>query len=122
MDSGQIDFYQHDTVCSNTCRSTKFDVLINSARFPPGTLVQPSLSCLALDHLGKQVPPLKGLIFFSITSVYRKGVDHSLECFINGGGGTTTKHDLEIKKQTHTYSEIHFASSDGLCSTLPFQN
>lgn len=58
MDSGQIDFYQHDTVCSNTCRSTKFDVLINSARFPPGTLVQPSLSCLALDHLGGQVPPL----------------------------------------------------------------
>lgn len=64
MDSGQIDFYQHDTVCSNTCRSTKFDVLINSARFPAGTLVQPSLSCLALDHLGKQVPPLTGWNFF----------------------------------------------------------
>lgn len=62
MDSGQIDFYQHNTVCSNTCRSTKFDVLINSARFPPGTLVQPSLSCLALDHLGGQVPPLTGTL------------------------------------------------------------
>ncbi|CAK6976205.1 glucocorticoid modulatory element-binding protein 1-like [Scomber scombrus] len=60
MDSGQIDFYQHDTVCSNTCRSTKFDVLINSTRLPPGTSVQPSPSCLALDPLGGQVPPLTG--------------------------------------------------------------
>ncbi|XP_029359252.1 glucocorticoid modulatory element-binding protein 1-like isoform X2 [Echeneis naucrates] len=58
MDSGQIDFYQHDTLCSNTCRSTKFDVLINSTRLPPGTSVQPSPSCLALDPLGGQVPPL----------------------------------------------------------------
>ncbi|XP_068591970.1 glucocorticoid modulatory element-binding protein 1 [Cebidichthys violaceus] len=58
MDSGQIDFYQHDTVCSNTCRSTKFDVLINSKRLPPGTSVQPSPSCLALDLVGGQVPPL----------------------------------------------------------------
>ncbi|KAG5858056.1 hypothetical protein ANANG_G00026040 [Anguilla anguilla] len=30
MDSGQIDFYQHDTVCTNTCRSTKFDLLISN--------------------------------------------------------------------------------------------
>ncbi|XP_030015191.1 glucocorticoid modulatory element-binding protein 1-like isoform X2 [Sphaeramia orbicularis] len=58
MDSGQIDFYQHDTVCSNTCRSTKFDVLINSTRLPPGTSVQPSPSCLALDPVGGQVPLL----------------------------------------------------------------
>ncbi|XP_064197332.1 glucocorticoid modulatory element-binding protein 1-like [Anguilla rostrata] len=35
MDSGQIDFYQHDTVCTNTCRSTKFDLLISNTRFPP---------------------------------------------------------------------------------------
>ncbi|KAG8010182.1 Glucocorticoid modulatory element-binding protein 1 [Nibea albiflora] len=60
MDSGQIDFYQHDTVCSNTCRSTKFDVLVNTTRLPPGTLVQPSPSCLALDPLGGQVPALTG--------------------------------------------------------------
>ncbi|XP_060114147.1 glucocorticoid modulatory element-binding protein 1 isoform X2 [Heteronotia binoei] len=43
MDSGQIDFYQHDKVCTNTCRSTKFDLLISSARAPvPGqqSLVQ----------------------------------------------------------------------------------
>ncbi|XP_075965757.1 glucocorticoid modulatory element-binding protein 1-like isoform X2 [Anarhichas minor] len=58
MDSSQIDFYQHDTVCSNTCRSTKFDVLINSTRLPPGSSVQPSPSCLALDLVGGQVPPL----------------------------------------------------------------
>ncbi|XP_019948257.2 glucocorticoid modulatory element-binding protein 1-like [Paralichthys olivaceus] len=57
MDSGQIDFYQHETVCSNTCRSTKFDVLINSTRPPPGTLVQPNPSSLALDPPGGQVPP-----------------------------------------------------------------
>ncbi|XP_029022297.1 glucocorticoid modulatory element-binding protein 1 isoform X2 [Betta splendens] len=35
MDSGQIDFYQHSTLCTNTCRSTKFDILINNTRFPP---------------------------------------------------------------------------------------
>ncbi|TRY55579.1 hypothetical protein DNTS_005349 [Danionella cerebrum] len=35
MDSGQLDFYQHSTLCTNTCRSTKFDLLINNARIPP---------------------------------------------------------------------------------------
>nr|XP_046254874.1 glucocorticoid modulatory element-binding protein 1-like [Scatophagus argus] len=69
MDSGQIDFYQHDTVCSNTCRSTKFDVLINSTRLPPGTLVQPSLSCLALDPVGGQVPPLTGEVLHDAAEV-----------------------------------------------------
>ncbi|XP_036372050.1 glucocorticoid modulatory element-binding protein 1 [Megalops cyprinoides] len=34
MDSRQIDFYQHDTVCTNTCRSTKFDLLISNTRLP----------------------------------------------------------------------------------------
>ncbi|KAM3596174.1 uncharacterized protein V6R79_009839 [Siganus canaliculatus] len=34
MDSGQLDFYQHSTLCTNTCRSTKFDLLINNTRFP----------------------------------------------------------------------------------------
>ncbi|CAJ1061588.1 glucocorticoid modulatory element-binding protein 1-like isoform X2 [Xyrichtys novacula] len=69
MDSGQIDFYQHDTVCSNTCRSTKFDVLINSTRLPPGTSVQPGLSCLPLDPLGGQVPPLTGEIVHEAAEV-----------------------------------------------------
>ncbi|XP_056154685.1 glucocorticoid modulatory element-binding protein 1-like [Lampris incognitus] len=34
MDSGQLDFYQHSTLCTNTCRSTKFDLLINNTKFP----------------------------------------------------------------------------------------
>ncbi|KAM3614022.1 uncharacterized protein V6R79_008672 [Siganus canaliculatus] len=69
MDSGQIDFYQHDTVCSNTCRSTKFDVLINSTRLPPGTLVQQSQPCLALDPLGGQVPSLTGEVVHDAAEV-----------------------------------------------------
>ncbi|XP_067329761.1 glucocorticoid modulatory element-binding protein 1 isoform X3 [Anolis sagrei] len=45
MDSGQIDFYQHDKVCTNTCRSTKFDLLISSARAPvPGSITQIAVS------------------------------------------------------------------------------
>ncbi|XP_077577194.1 glucocorticoid modulatory element-binding protein 1 [Stigmatopora nigra] len=60
MDSGQIDFYQHDTVCSNTCRSTKFDMLINSSQLPMGTSVPHNASSLALESLGGQVPPLTG--------------------------------------------------------------
>lgn len=27
MDSGELDFYQHTKVCSNTCRSTKIDLV-----------------------------------------------------------------------------------------------
>ncbi|XP_032413791.1 glucocorticoid modulatory element-binding protein 1-like [Xiphophorus hellerii] len=60
MDSGQIDFYQHESVCSNTCRSTKLDVLMNSTRPPPGALVQPSLYCLALEPDGGQLPTVTG--------------------------------------------------------------
>ncbi|KAK2518508.1 Gmeb1 [Columba guinea] len=54
MDSGQIDFYQHDKVCTNTCRSTKFDLLISSARAPvPGqqSVVQtPTSADAACSH------------------------------------------------------------------------
>lgn len=39
MDSGQLDFYQHSTLCTNTCRSTKFDILINNTRFPPDSVL-----------------------------------------------------------------------------------
>ncbi|XP_062301603.1 glucocorticoid modulatory element-binding protein 1 isoform X1 [Osmerus eperlanus] len=35
MDSGQLDFYDHSSLCTNTCRSTKFDLLINNTKFPP---------------------------------------------------------------------------------------
>ncbi|XP_037533141.1 glucocorticoid modulatory element-binding protein 1-like [Nematolebias whitei] len=58
MDSGQIDFFQHDSVCSNTCRSTKFDARISSTLPPPGTLVQPDLSCLAPVPAGGRELPL----------------------------------------------------------------
>ncbi|KAM7099707.1 glucocorticoid modulatory element-binding protein 1 isoform 2-T10 [Molossus nigricans] len=58
MDSGQIDFYQHDKVCSNTCRSTKFDLLISSARAPvPGqqtSVVQTPTSADGRGHNGRE--------------------------------------------------------------------
>ncbi|KAL7887242.1 hypothetical protein AOLI_G00049630 [Acnodon oligacanthus] len=50
MDSGQIDFYQHETVCTNSCRSTKFDLLINSTRLAPSVLQTPC-SPLPVDGL-----------------------------------------------------------------------
>ncbi|XP_068603557.1 glucocorticoid modulatory element-binding protein 1 [Brachionichthys hirsutus] len=53
MDSGQLDFYQHSTLCTNTCRSTKFDLLINNTRFPPdGTGLSISASSNAQVVLG----------------------------------------------------------------------
>lgn len=60
MDSGQIDFYQHDTVCTNTCRSTKFDVLINSTRLPAGGSLQSTPPSLAGDPLSGQLATLPG--------------------------------------------------------------
>ncbi|KAF7210693.1 glucocorticoid modulatory element-binding protein 1 isoform X2 [Nothobranchius furzeri] len=53
MDSGQLDFYQHSTLCTNTCRSTKFDLLINNTRFPPdGTGLTTAVSSQAQATLG----------------------------------------------------------------------
>uniref|UniRef100_A0A1A7Z0C9 Glucocorticoid modulatory element binding protein 1 n=1 Tax=Iconisemion striatum TaxID=60296 RepID=A0A1A7Z0C9_9TELE len=53
MDSGQLDFYQHSTLCTNTCRSTKFDLLINNTRFPPdGTGLTTPVSSQAQATLG----------------------------------------------------------------------
>lgn len=53
MDSGQLDFYQHSTLCTNTCRSTKFDLLINNTRFPPdGTGLSTPTSSQAQAVLG----------------------------------------------------------------------
>ncbi|XP_026223097.1 glucocorticoid modulatory element-binding protein 2 [Anabas testudineus] len=43
MDSGELDFYQHTKVCSNTCRSTKIDLV--------GTKVS-----ITSDHSGELVP------------------------------------------------------------------
>ncbi|CAG5884215.1 glucocorticoid modulatory element-binding protein 1 isoform 1-T2 [Menidia menidia] len=53
MDSGQLDFYQHSTLCTNTCRSTKFDLLINNTRFPPdGSGLSTPMSSQAQAVLG----------------------------------------------------------------------
>ncbi|XP_054462104.1 glucocorticoid modulatory element-binding protein 1 isoform X1 [Anoplopoma fimbria] len=54
MDSGQLDFYQHSTLCTNTCRSTKFDLLINNTRFPPdgSGLTTPTSSQVVLGNGG----------------------------------------------------------------------
>lgn len=53
MDSGQLDFYQHNTLCTNTCRSTKFDLLINNTKFPPdGTGLTSSTSSQGQTILG----------------------------------------------------------------------
>ncbi|KAK3525232.1 hypothetical protein QTP86_024953 [Hemibagrus guttatus] len=57
MDSGQLDFYQHSTLCTNTCRSTKFDLLINNTRFPPDSSVlsTPTSSQVAVGNGGEVV-------------------------------------------------------------------
>lgn len=53
MDSGQLDFYQHNTLCTNTCRSTKFDLLINNTKFPPdGTGLTSPISSQVLGNGG----------------------------------------------------------------------
>ncbi|KAM6958819.1 glucocorticoid modulatory element-binding protein 1 [Aplochiton taeniatus] len=61
MDSGQLDFYEHSTLCTNTCRSTKFDLLITNARMPPdGSGMTPPTSSQAQilmgngGHLGEE--------------------------------------------------------------------
>ncbi|XP_066539494.1 glucocorticoid modulatory element-binding protein 1-like isoform X2 [Hoplias malabaricus] len=51
MDSGQIDFYQHETVCTNSCRSTKFDLLINSTRVLPSVLQTPVSSPPVMEQV-----------------------------------------------------------------------
>ncbi|XP_071400288.1 glucocorticoid modulatory element-binding protein 1 isoform X1 [Centroberyx affinis] len=57
MDSGQLDFYQHSTLCTNTCRSTKFDLLINNTRFPPdGSGLTTPTSSQAQVVLGNGAP------------------------------------------------------------------
>uniref|UniRef100_A0A8C7ZND7 SAND domain-containing protein n=1 Tax=Oryzias sinensis TaxID=183150 RepID=A0A8C7ZND7_9TELE len=62
MDSGEIDFYRHNHMCSNTCRSTKFNVLTNGPRPSMGTPVQPGSSCVAPMPSGGQVPPMTELL------------------------------------------------------------
>nr|XP_020462077.1 glucocorticoid modulatory element-binding protein 1-like isoform X2 [Monopterus albus] len=63
MDSGQLDFYQHSTLCTNTCRSTKFDLLINNTRFPPdgsGLATPTSTQAQMVVGNGRQVVEERG--------------------------------------------------------------
>uniref|UniRef100_A0A3B3I8V7 SAND domain-containing protein n=1 Tax=Oryzias latipes TaxID=8090 RepID=A0A3B3I8V7_ORYLA len=62
MDSGEIDFYRHNHMCSNTCRSTKFNVRTNGPRPSMGTPMQPGSSCVAPQPSGGQVPPMTELL------------------------------------------------------------
>ncbi|XP_056457979.1 glucocorticoid modulatory element-binding protein 1-like [Gadus chalcogrammus] len=66
MHSGQIDFYQHDTVCTNTCRSTKFDVVVDGTGLSPGRPGQRPPSTTAPQGLGAQPGPLQGDIVHGI--------------------------------------------------------
>lgn len=67
MDSGEIDFYRHNHMCSNTCRSTKFNVLTNGPRPSMGTPMQPGSSCVAPQPSGGQVPPMTGRLCLAWT-------------------------------------------------------
>lgn len=42
MDSGELDFYQHAKVCSNTCRSTKIDLVGNKVTGDPSADLLPA--------------------------------------------------------------------------------
>lgn len=51
MDSGELDFYQHSKVCSNTCRSTKIDLVGAKMSSDPSTeLVSASPSVSGKCH------------------------------------------------------------------------
>ncbi|KAM3829380.1 glucocorticoid modulatory element-binding protein 1 isoform 3-T4 [Vipera latastei] len=92
MDSGQIDFYQHDKVCTNTCRSTKFDLLFSSARAPvPG---QPSLV---------QTPTSDGSI--TQIAVSEESVEEGIEWNSAMTAAVTMATDEGIKKDPEEISE-----------------
>lgn len=55
MDSGELDFYQHSKVCSNTCRSTKIDLVgtkVSVSCDPPADLLSASASSADCEFLG----------------------------------------------------------------------
>uniref|UniRef100_A0AAQ4R4S1 SAND domain-containing protein n=1 Tax=Gasterosteus aculeatus aculeatus TaxID=481459 RepID=A0AAQ4R4S1_GASAC len=114
MDSGQIDFYQHDTVCGNTCRSTKFDGLINSTRFPPGTSVQPSPPRLALDLVGGRVPPLTD----GVLSLWKGVVDSGLMGEVLSSLQTellATLKGVEVRSEKANLQETDAVTLNSLC-------
>ncbi|XP_028836488.1 glucocorticoid modulatory element-binding protein 1-like isoform X2 [Denticeps clupeoides] len=92
MDSGQIDFYQHDTACTNTCRSTKFDLLINHTRMPLSAIIpQPSSS--------SPLPGVSGQVEVKLEDagclVVEPSSSHMIQTVANG----------EVKKETEDISE-----------------
>ena len=72
MHSGQIDFYQHDTVCTNTCRSTKFDVVVDGAGLSPGRPEQRPPSTVAPQGLPAQLGPTQGPLPFQLNFSFYK--------------------------------------------------
>ncbi|XP_026156452.1 glucocorticoid modulatory element-binding protein 1 isoform X2 [Mastacembelus armatus] len=90
MDSGQLDFYQHSTLCTNTCRSTKFDLLINNTRFPPdGSGLSTPASSQAQVVLGNG-----GAVVEDRAEVQSRKVDWS-----------STSQESADKKESHEISE-----------------
>ncbi|XP_014908684.1 glucocorticoid modulatory element-binding protein 2 [Poecilia latipinna] len=59
MDSGELDFYQHGKVCSNTCRSTKIDLVgtkVSVSCDPPADLLSASASSADLNGAAVSLP------------------------------------------------------------------
>ncbi|XP_008411214.1 glucocorticoid modulatory element-binding protein 2 [Poecilia reticulata] len=59
MDSGELDFYQHGKVCSNTCRSTKIDLVGTKVSVncdPPADLLSASASSADLNGAAVSLP------------------------------------------------------------------
>uniref|UniRef100_A0A3Q3QYX0 SAND domain-containing protein n=1 Tax=Monopterus albus TaxID=43700 RepID=A0A3Q3QYX0_MONAL len=59
MDSGELDFYQHTKVCSNTCRSTKIDLVgtkVSISSDHPADLVPVTPSSADLNGGGASFP------------------------------------------------------------------
>uniref|UniRef100_A0A3B5L6J9 Glucocorticoid modulatory element binding protein 2 n=1 Tax=Xiphophorus couchianus TaxID=32473 RepID=A0A3B5L6J9_9TELE len=59
MDSGELDFYQHSKVCSNTCRSTKIDLVgtkVSVSCDPPADLLSASASSADLNGAAISLP------------------------------------------------------------------
>ncbi|XP_062846049.1 glucocorticoid modulatory element-binding protein 1 isoform X2 [Trichomycterus rosablanca] len=95
MDSGQLDFYQHSTLCTNTCRSTKFDLLINNTRFPPDS------SVLSTPSAQGQASVVNGE---EIILVEEKPVASGSADWILASGETTKKQEVqEISEETFNF-------------------
>ncbi|KAI5609215.1 glucocorticoid modulatory element-binding protein 2, partial [Silurus asotus] len=52
MDSGELDFYQHSKLCSNTCRSTKIDLVGTRASLSSQTSTETALTSSSTDVNG----------------------------------------------------------------------